>query len=50
MTKPSNHPTTHTPPTPGTEWRYSVGFDVLGVVIQRVSQMSLEEFMRVGGS
>lgn len=33
---------------PGTEWRYSVGFDVLGAVIERVAKMPLDAFMKVG--
>lgn len=31
---------------PGTEWRYSLGIDVLGAVIEVVSGMNLEEFLR----
>jgi CubicO group peptidase (beta-lactamase class C family) len=30
---------------PGTEWRYSVGFDVLGAIIQRTSKMPFEQFL-----
>lgn len=31
---------------PGTEWRYSVAFDVLGAVIQRASGMPFEKFLK----
>ena len=31
---------------PGTEWRYSVGLDVMGLVIQRISGKSLDVFAR----
>jgi CubicO group peptidase (beta-lactamase class C family) len=31
---------------PGTEWRYSVGLDVMGLVIQRVSGKALDVFAR----
>ena len=31
---------------PGTKWHYSMGLDVMGAVIERVSVMSLDSFMR----
>lgn len=31
---------------PGTQWRYSLGTDVLGAIIEVVSGMNLEDFMR----
>jgi CubicO group peptidase (beta-lactamase class C family) len=31
---------------PGTTWHYSMGLDVMGAVIERVSRMSLDSFMR----
>ncbi len=31
---------------PGTVWRYSVGLDVMGLVIQRVSGKPLDAFAR----
>ena len=31
---------------PGTKWHYSMGLDVMGAVIERVTRMSLDDFMR----